>query len=130
VELRGVRHELVEPEEDEVGPVVHVDRAHPVHGRAGRDAHHRLLGQRGVEDALGPERRLQAARRAEHRGRIVNPLAEDEDAGVVLHGQLQRVVNRLDAPHHAPLGRIRPVVHQRVDQSLVPRHPVLFPQSA
>ncbi len=43
VELRGVRHELVEREQHEVRAVVHEHRAHAVHGGARGHPHHRLL---------------------------------------------------------------------------------------
>ena len=51
------------------------------------DAHHAFFGERRVEHARGAEPLLQAARRAEHRRRIVDALPEHEDARIVLERQ-------------------------------------------
>ena len=77
MELGGVGHELVHGEQDEIRPVVHEDRTHAVHGRAGRNAHHRFFRQRRVEYPLGAEFFLEAARGAEHRARIVHALPDN-----------------------------------------------------
>ena len=60
-----------------------------------RHAHHPFFGQRRVEHARPAEPGLQPVRRAEHRGRIVDALAEHEHAGIVLERQRQRLVDRL-----------------------------------
>jgi hypothetical protein len=66
VELRCMRDELVERQQDEVGAVVHEHRPHPVHRRARRDPHHRFLGQGRIEHTVGAEPRGEILRRAEH----------------------------------------------------------------
>ena len=122
VKFRGVRHELIERQQDEVGPIVHEDRAHAVHGGPGRHAHHRFFGQRGVEHAVRPEARLKAAGGAEHGEGIVDALTEHEDAGIVLQRQRQRFVDRLRVRDDAALGRVGFVVDERVDEPFIPRH--------
>ena len=115
VKFRGVRHELVEGEQHEVGPVVHEHRAHPVHGRARGHTHHRFFRERRIEHALGAEARRQILRRPEHRGRIVDTLAEHEHARILLERDRQRFVHRADVRHHAPLARVGAIVDERIN---------------
>jgi len=122
MKLGGVRDQLVHGEQDEVRPVVHVYRAHAVHRRPGRDAHHPFLGQRRVEHPLRAEPLLQAARDAEHRARIVHALAQDEHRGVVLQGDRQRLIDGFRVAQHPPLRGVGRLVHQAVDQGFIPRH--------
>ena len=68
------------------------------------------------------EPRLQALRRAEHGGRVVDALAQHEHVRIVLERERQRFVDRLDVTDDSSLGRIGTVVDERVDESFIPRH--------
>ena len=84
MEFRRVGHELVECQQHEVGAIVHEHGAHSVHRRACGHAHHRFLRQRRVKDAVGTKSRSQILRGSKHRRRIVDALAKDEHARIVL----------------------------------------------
>ena len=80
----GVRHQLIEGEQNEIGTVVHEHRAHTMHRGAGADAHHALFRQRRIEYPPGVEFFLQAFGHAEHGGRVVHALTGHEHRRIVI----------------------------------------------
>ena len=115
MELRRVRHELVEREQHEVGTVVHEHGPHAVHGRARGHAHHRLFRERRIEHAIRAESRRQIFRRSKHRRRVVDALPKDKHTRILIERDRKRFVHGARVRHHAPLAGVRAIVNERVN---------------
>ena len=95
VQLAGDVDELVEGAGDEVGELHLADRPHADDRGADRAADHRLLGDRRVDHAVGPELLLQAGGHLERAAEGADVLAEQQHALVLAQRHAQRVGDRL-----------------------------------
>src|SRR5262249_28222175 len=93
---RSVIHELIDAGIKKSHELNLADRPQPLHRHADTQAADEKLGERRVDDALGPESLLQTHGGAEHAAVHTDVLAEHNHILVALHGAREREIDGFD----------------------------------
>jgi hypothetical protein len=91
---------LVERRIDEVGELNFRDRPQPLHRHADRDTHDRRLGERRIDDAVGPELFEKPLGNEKDIAADADVLAQDQGPFVGAQRRLQRRPHGFDVVHH------------------------------